>query len=168
MQNMQRQSSPNLRAETLPEKGFIGNLEQKKLVRSPGTTAGTDVQTNIMPAAAIAISAPRTASPHLIQTRSSATPPLHSAHSVSMGGHHADGPLHPSVSAALSANAPDFNSIQELCFDAASLGISESASKLSVVEHDGDCNSSTSEHSSGPPLEVRNCLPCTGGLLYGG
>lgn len=54
----------------------------------------------------------------------------------------------------LSANQPEQKSVDRLCFEAASLGISAPTSKLSVAEMEVECNSSTSESSSVLALEV--------------
>lgn len=142
LQNMQRRSPPIPR----PESGqhFISSSAINQQSAIPSCT---DAQTGALPATAVAVPAPHIGSPHLTHAQPSTT--LSAAQSFAepqpdRQGSHLE----------LSANAPEFKSIQELCFDAASFGISESGSKVSVVEYDGECNSSTSEHSSGPPLEV--------------
>ena len=143
---MQRQSPPIPRPDTLTRQHFSSKSE----IHQPSAKSScTDAQTGALPAAAVAVPAARNGSPHFTHAQPSATPsaaqslPFVDPQSDRQGSH-----------LELSANAPEFKSIQELCFDAASFGISESGSKVSVVEYDGECNSSTSEHSSGPPLEV--------------
>ena len=143
---MQRQSSPIPRPDALSGQHFISNSEINQPSAIPSRT---DAQTGAPPAAAAAVSAAHVGSPHLAHAQPSAT--LSAPHSLPFVDPQRD---RQGSHLEVSANAPEFKSIQELCFDPASFGISESGSKVSVVEYDGECNSSTSEHSSGPPLEV--------------
>ena len=143
---MQRQSPPIQRPDALSGQRLISNPEINQPSAIPSRT---DAQTGAPPAAAVAVPAAPVGSPHLTHAQPSAT--LAAAQSLAFADSQREGP---SSDLELSADAPEFKSIQELCFDAASFGISESGSKVSVMEYDGECNSSTSEHSSGPPLEV--------------
>ena len=142
---MQRQSPI---PETLSGQHFISKSEINQPSAIPSRN---DAQTGAPPAAAVAVPAAHNGIPHVTHAQLSAISsaaqslPIVDPQSDKQGSH-----------LELSANAPEFKSIQELCFDAASFGISESGSKVSVVEYDGECNSSTSEHSSGPPLEVNH------------
>lgn len=141
-----RQSPPSPRTEPPSEQHFISKLQMNQPSDVPSRT---DAQTGAPPAAAAALPAAPLGAPHLPHAQPSAAPPA--ARSLPFVDPQPD---RQSSHLQLSANAPEFKSIPELCFDATSFGISESGSKVSVVEYDGECNSSTSEHSSGPPLEV--------------
>ena len=160
MQNMQREPAVNVRHDDVSEKQFTSRSEGKQPMKPPALTLHTDARTDALPTAAVAIPVAPNSSPRVQHVQSSASTPTSIAQSLQSARGYADRrPSPPVPSAILSANAPEFRSIQEFCFDAASLGISESASRVSVVENDVECHSSTSEHSSGTPLEVKPPTP---------
>ena len=155
LQSMQREPSPIVRHGGLPDKRYISKPEAEQPVKPSVLASTTGAQMNPLPTATKAIPVPPTSSPRQIHAQPSISRPPSTAQSLPSVHPHTDRqPSHPMAPGTLSANAPEFKSIQDLCFDAASLGIPESGSRVSIVEYDGDCNSSTSEHSSGPPLEV--------------
>ena len=153
---MQRNSPPIARPEAMSGQRFIS---QSEISQPSAMTSHPDAQTDTLPLAAVAVPAPPDSSPHLAHApQHSATPTPPAARSLPFVDSQSD---RQTSHLELSANAPEFKSIQELCLDAASFGISESRCKVSVVEYDGECNSSTSEHSSGPPLEVTSHITNT-------
>ena len=152
---MQREPASIARHGSLPDKRYISKPEVEQPMKPSVLASTTGAQMNALPTATKAIPVPPASCPRLVHAQPSHSLPPSAAQSLPSVHSHTDGQVSdPVASGTLSANAPEFKSIQELCFDAASLGISESGSRVSVVEYDGDCNSSTSEHSSGPPLEV--------------
>lgn len=149
LQNLQRKSPPMVRPEALSGQRSTSKSE---LNQPTAIMSHTDAETDVLAAAALPIPVPTPSSPQFADPPTLPAPAVQSLLFVDPQPDAETSQLE--LTGTLSANAPEFKSIQELCFDAASFGISESGSKVSVVEYDGECNSSTSEHSSGPGLEV--------------
>lgn len=151
LQNMRRKSPPAMGgSEALSGQRF---LDKSEINQPTAITSHTDAQTDLLPAAAVATPGPPPSSPPFPPSVTPSPSAVQSLLSVDPQPDTETTQLE--LTCAVSDNAPEFMSIQELCFDAASFGISESNSKVSVVDCDADCSSSTSEHSSGPGLEVR-------------
>ncbi|KAL3148144.1 hypothetical protein ABBQ38_014426 [Trebouxia sp. C0009 RCD-2024] len=149
LQNLQRKSPPMVRPEALSGQRSTSKSE---LNQPTAIMSHTDAETDVLAAAALPIPVPTPSSPQFADPPTLPAPAVQSLLFVDPQPDAETSQLE--LTGTLSANAPEFKSIQELCFDAASFGISESGSKVSVVEYDGECNSSTSEHSSGPGLEA--------------
>ena len=128
-------------------------------MRSPFMSSVTSAMNGPLSSAdAVAIPTRPASTPRLTHAYSSATPASAAARSLSFTDLQYDrgvsSPVPAVVSSSLSANQPEQQSVDKLCFEAASLGISESTSKVSVAEMDNECKSSTSDTSSVHALEV--------------
>lgn len=132
-------------------------------MRSPFMSSVTSAMNGPLPSAdAVAIPTRPGSTPRLTHAYSSATPASAAAQSLSFTDLQYDRGVSPPVPAlvsSLSANQPEQQSVDKLCFEAASLGISESTSKVSVTEMENECKSSTSDTSSVHALEVSFPLP---------
>ncbi len=155
MQNLQRESPTVAKPESLSNRPAA----KQTPLQSPFKDAVTSAMNQPLPvvAAAVAIPARPASSPRMNQAYSAATLPAAAAQSLSFTDLPHDresSPALQSQASSLSAKQPEHKSIEDLCFEAASLGISESGSKMSVAETDFECNSSASENSSVQALEV--------------
>ena len=114
----------------------------------------TSAMSASLPADALASQA--ASSPRITIAKSSAIPLPAAARSLSFTGLQHERVASPVVSQAdsLLAQQCEHKSIEDLCFEAASLGITESNSKVSVAETECESNSSNSENSSIQALEV--------------
>ena len=127
-------------------------------MRSPFMSSVTSAMNGPLPSAdAVAIPNRPASTPRLTHADSSATPASAAARSLSFTDLQYDrgvsSPV-PALVSSLSGSQPEQQSVDKLCFEAASLGISESTSKVSVAEMENECKSSTSDTSSVHALEV--------------
>ena len=151
MQSLSRESPPMSKPEILTS-SFADRLRSPTL--APGTEA---MREPLPPADAVAIPTRPASTPRLTCAYSSVTAPPAAARSLSFADLQFDRETSPpmqSLADNLSANQPEQKSVDRLCFEAASLGISAPTGKLSVAEVEVECNSSTSESSSVLALEV--------------
>jgi len=155
MQSLSRESPPLSKPEILTS----SLADRQPSLRSPIMASGTDAMREPLPPAdAVAIPTRPASTPRLTRAYSSTTAPPAAARSLSFTDLQFDRETSPpmqSLTGGLSANQPEQKSIDRLCFEAASLGISAATSKLSVAEVEVECNSSTSDSSSVLALEVR-------------
>ncbi len=154
MQSLSRESPPVPKPEILTS----SLADTQPSLRSPIMASGTDaMQEPLPPADAVAILIRPASTPRLTRAYSSITAPPAAARSLPFTDLQFDRETSPPMQGladSLSANQPEQKSIDRLCFEAASLGISAPTGKLSVAEVEVECNSSTSDSSSVLALEV--------------
>lgn len=112
---------------------------------------------NPFPAAAVAVPAQSASSPGLAHAYSAATAPAAAASSLSFANLQQDREVSPPVMLQpnnLSVHKGPQRSVEDLCFKAASLGISEGSGKVSAAEMEHEYHSSSSDNSSVHALEV--------------
>ncbi|DBA87432.1 hypothetical protein WJX77_011637 [Trebouxia sp. C0004] len=141
--------------------------EKQPSLRSPSTASGTDAMPEPLPPAdAVAIPTRPASTPRLTHAYSSSTAPPAAARSLSFTDLQFDRetslPMQSLADSSLTIQ-PEQESLDRLCFEAASLGISAPTGKLSVAEVEVECNSSTSDSSSVHALEASDS-----GLLSAG
>ncbi len=154
MQSLSRESPPVSKPEIMTS----SLADRQPSLRSPIMASGTDAMREPLPPAdAVSIPTRPASTPRLTRAYSSVTAPPAAARSLSFTDLQFDRETSPpmqSLSDRLSANQPEQKSVDRLCFEAASLGISAPNGQLSVAEVEAECNSSTSDSSSVLALEV--------------
>ncbi|DBA91307.1 TPA: hypothetical protein ACH3X2_004020 [Trebouxia sp. C0005] len=154
LQGLSLESPPLSKPEIL-----ISSLaDRQPSLRSPIMALGTDAMREPLPPPdGVAIPTRPASTPRLTHAYPSITAPPAAARSLSFTDLHFDRETSPpmqSLADSLSANQPEQKSVDRLCFEAASLGISAPTGKLSAAEVEVECHSSTSDSSSVLALEV--------------